>query len=599
MRRFRRVRASGASFPTPGFMDADVVSNLAVVVCAVLALGLVLVLARAAIGGSPAGGIRVNRSADWAGSAASAASAAAGPGSQGSTGSTGARGGSSGGGSGPQVGPGYQLAAADGGVFSFGNSRYAGSMGATPLAAPVMALADTPDGNGYWEVAADGGVFAFGSARYLGGLSGRTLAAPVVGMAPTRDGGGYWLVSRDGGVFAFGDAAYLGGMGGKGLSAPMVGITADPGADGYWLVSADGGVFTFGAAGYHGGMSGYGIASRMVGMAATPDGGGYWLVAADGGVFTYGDARYYGGMGGLRLAAPMVGMAASPSGHGYWLASADGGVFTYGDAGFWGAPGGFALNQPVMAVAAGIHPAYHQPEVEVGGRYGFDISWPQCGQSTLPPAHAFVVLGVTGGKAFTTNNCLAAEWSWATSEAGATGLYLNLNGADLGNVPESMNGPAGRCRAGDAACRAYNYGANSAEFAVSYANSVGVGAPMWWLDVETENAWNSHTDVNALVVKGAIDELHRRHLEAGIYSTGYQWSVIAGDAAYGVPVWVAGSPDLSTSASYCARGFNAGPVWMVQTLLDYDVNYLCKPSTAASAFGVHPLPIAPTWPIKG
>src|SRR5579884_2748642 len=151
MRRFRRVRAFGAPFPTPGFMDADVVSNLAVVVSAVLALALVLALARVAIGGSPAGGTRVERSAV---SASTAAWAGPGPGTQGSAGSTGARSGSSFGG-GPPVGPGYQLAAADGGVFSFGNSRHAGSMGAARLAAPVMALADTPDGTGYWEVAAD------------------------------------------------------------------------------------------------------------------------------------------------------------------------------------------------------------------------------------------------------------------------------------------------------------------------------------------------------------------------------------------------------------------------------------------------------------
>ena len=593
MRRLRRIRVSGAPYAAPDPGGRDLVSELGVLICAVLALAGALVVGRTIVGGGGGGaGSAAARSASASASASASSSGVAGVGA--SSGSSG----SSGPGGGPEVGPGYQLAAADGGVFAFGNARYRGGMGSASLAAVVVGLADTTDGQGYWEVAADGGVFAFGNARYYGGLAGRALAAPVVGMATTPDGLGYWLVSADGGVFAFGDAPFLGGMGGDGIEAPMVGIAATPAGDGYWLVSADGGVFTYGRARYFGGMAGYGLASRIVGVAATPDGSGYWLVSADGGVFTYGRARYFGGMGGLRLAAPMVGIAASPTGRGYWMASADGGVFTYGDAGFWGAPGGFALNQPVTAMSAGIHPAYHQPEVEVGGRYGFDISWPQCNHTALPPAHAFVVLGVTGGKAFTANSCLASEWAWATQEAGATGLYLNLNGADLGNAPESMSGPAGRCRAGDAACKSYNYGANSADSAVNYARGVGVGSPMWWLDVETDNAWNSHTDVNALVVQGAIDELHRMHLSAGIYSTPYQWSVIAGSAQFGVPVWVAGSPDLSTSASYCAHSFSGGPVWMVQTLLDYDVNYLCNPSEAASAFGVHPLPAAPTWAPK-
>ena len=608
MRRFRRVRgADGASLPTSGStsasgsLDRELGVDLRIVVGGILALALMVLIGHLALGGGALTPFRPVSGSTPVGAAAGATASQSWNPTQAPAGGRDATpgppppSGSSGGAGLPQVGPGYQLAAADGGVFSFGNARYAGSMGASALAAPVVALADTPDGQGYWEVAADGGVFSFGDAHYYGGMAGKHLAAPVVGIASAPDGQGYWLVSADGGVFTYGDASYLGGMAGRGLRAPIIGIAANPTGSGYWLVSADGGVFTYGQARYFGGMAGYGLAAPVVGIAPTLDGQGYWLVSADGGVFTYGDARYFGGMGGLKLAAPMVGIAASPTGQGYWMASADGGVFTYGDAGFWGAPGGFALNQPVTAVAAGLHPAYYQPEVEVGGRYGYDISWPQCGRAALPPAHAFVVLGVTGGKAFTTNSCLAAEWSWASQAAGATGLYLNLNGADLGDVRESLFGPAGRCRTGDAACKSYNYGANTASSAASYAKSLGVGAPMWWLDVETENAWNDHNDVNALVVQGAIDELHRMHLQAGIYSTPYQWNRIAGSAQFNVPVWAAGSPDLSTSASYCARGFSGGPVWMVQTLLDYDVDYLCRPTAAEGAFGVHPLPAAPTW----
>ena len=496
----------------------------------------------------------------------------------------------------PLWGPGYRLAAADGGVFSFGNARFLGSMGATSLAEPVVALATTPDGLGYWETAADGGVFAFGDARYMGGMGGHPILAPVVGMAANPDGSGYWLAAADGGIFTYGTAPFLGSLAGKALHAPVVGMAATPDGRGYWLVAADGGVFAFGDARYYGGMAGYGIAAPIVGMAATPDGTGYWLVAADGGVFTYGTAHYYGGMGGHPLAEPMVGMAAEPDGSGYWLAAADGGIFTYGAAGFWGAPGGYSLNRPVTAVAAGLSPAYRSdPQVEVDGRYGFDVSWPQCDDRGLPSGHAFAVLGVTDGKAFTRNPCLGSQWAWATAAAGAGGLYINLNEPVAGS--RANFGPAGRCRHGDLACPAYNYGANTVDRALSYARSQGAGAPMYWLDVETGNSWTPYGDVNALVVKGAIDELHRRGLGAGIYSTPLQWDEITGGADFGVPVWVAGSPDLGSAPSYCSEGFNGGQVWMVQTMLDYDVNYLCRQAYAATAFGVHPLPVAPAFPL--
>ncbi|MHB1761965.1 MAG: protease pro-enzyme activation domain-containing protein [Acidimicrobiales bacterium] len=122
-------------------------------------------------------------------------------------------------------GRGYWEVASDGGVFAFGDAQFYGSMGAKPLAAPVVGIASTPDGRGYWEVASDGGVFAFGDAQFYGSMGARPLAAPVVGIASTPDGRGYWEVASDGGVFAFGDAQFYGSMGAKPLAAPVVGIT--------------------------------------------------------------------------------------------------------------------------------------------------------------------------------------------------------------------------------------------------------------------------------------------------------------------------------------------------------------------------------------
>jgi hypothetical protein len=40
----------------------------------------------------------------------------------------------------------------------------------------------TPSGAGYWLVAADGGVFSFGDAQFCGSVGGTHLNSPMVGM---------------------------------------------------------------------------------------------------------------------------------------------------------------------------------------------------------------------------------------------------------------------------------------------------------------------------------------------------------------------------------------------------------------------------------
>ncbi|MHB8189921.1 MAG: hypothetical protein ACYDHP_05790 [Ferrimicrobium sp.] len=98
------------------------------------------------------------------------------------------------------TGGGYWLVAADGGVFNFGNAAYDGSTytlgltgltGSHSLNAAIVGMVPTPSGGGYWLAAADGGVFNFGNAAYSGstytlGLTGLTgshpLNQPVVGI---------------------------------------------------------------------------------------------------------------------------------------------------------------------------------------------------------------------------------------------------------------------------------------------------------------------------------------------------------------------------------------------------------------------------------
>ncbi len=191
---------------------------------------------------------------------------------------------------------GYWVATSDGGVWAFG-APFFGSMGSTPLNAPVVGIASTPDRGGYWLVASDGGVFAFGDAKFFGSVPGvlapgQSLNQPVVGIASSQDGLGYWMVASDGGIFAFGDAHFWGSMGGMHLNKPVVGMVGNT-LGGYWLVASDGGIFSFDAT-FYGSLGGISLVSPVTGIATTSNGAGYWMVAGDGGVFAYGDAPFWG-----------------------------------------------------------------------------------------------------------------------------------------------------------------------------------------------------------------------------------------------------------------------------------------------------------------
>ncbi len=256
---------------------------------------------------------------------------------------------------------GYRLLGADGGVFSFGNAQFYGSLpqiGFSPagsgrpheLNAPLVGISSTLDGKGYWLVASDGGVFTFGDAVFHGSTGAMRLNKPIVAMAITPDGKGYWLVASDGGVFAFGDAVFHGSTGAMRLNKPIVAMAITPDGKGYWLVASDGGVFAFGTARYVGSPStGRAIAQPVVGLAATFDGGGYWLVTAGGQVYSFGNAVRV--TGGTTPDAAVVGMAGSADGKGYWMVTARGGIYTYGDTRYDGSTSAMGLQRPIVGMS--------------------------------------------------------------------------------------------------------------------------------------------------------------------------------------------------------------------------------------------------------
>jgi hypothetical protein len=59
-------------------------------------------------------------------------------------------------------------------------------------------------------VASDGGIFSFGDAQFYGSMGGQPLNRPIVGMAANPLVQGYWFVAQDGGIFSFGNASFYG-----------------------------------------------------------------------------------------------------------------------------------------------------------------------------------------------------------------------------------------------------------------------------------------------------------------------------------------------------------------------------------------------------
>ena len=218
---------------------------------------------------------------------------------------------------------GYWLVASDGGIFAFGDAGFFGSIpgaGLHPagsgqpdsLNAPIVGMVPSSDGGGYFMVASDGGVFAFGDAKFagscpgIGGCNGKAVA-----VMPDATGNGYWVVTSSGSVYSFGDAVDYGAPGPQ--TGGITSAVATPDGDGYWILSGDGRIFNFGNAaamgsppnGWAGGLD------PADAIFDTSDGGGYWVATALGQVSAFGDAPDDGDMSATHLNGPVVAASGS------------------------------------------------------------------------------------------------------------------------------------------------------------------------------------------------------------------------------------------------------------------------------------------------
>jgi hypothetical protein len=218
---------------------------------------------------------------------------------------------------------------------------------------------------------------------------------------------------------------------------------------------------------------------------------------------------------------------------------------------------------------------------------GLDVSWPQCDKPLPVTPLGFVVVGVDGGKAFTTNSCFARQYRWASSSGTMPSLYMTLRSPQGSSLPKGMSGPYGTCSATNDACIASNYGYNAAKEAYAHAQAqvLPAASTMWWLDIETQSHWSKDKAANAKVVQGAIDYLNQKGVPLGIYSTKRQWFEIVGNFSPGLPNWIAGAHDAADAPTMCipSNVFGGGTLWMVQYIAnDLDHNHLCGESIATT-----------------
>jgi len=209
---------------------------------------------------------------------------------------------------------------------------------------------------------------------------------------------------------------------------------------------------------------------------------------------------------------------------------------------------------------------------------GFDISWPQCGKAYPPGPIHFAIIGINDGRPFTAQECFMHQYRWAQRIERNPAVYVNTAFPKPG-VAEANSGPYGICAEDDGWCRGYNYGWGTAKEVVDRARSLRISPSMYWLDVETANYWSGNRQDNSQVIRGAVDYFKAQRLPVGIYSTPYQFNLIAGTwQSPGIPNWTAGAQGVEGAARRCtpAYAFAGGTVVMVQ-YYDYgfDTNYIC------------------------
>ena len=209
-----------------------------------------------------------------------------------------------------------------------------------------------------------------------------------------------------------------------------------------------------------------------------------------------------------------------------------------------------------IALIVGANTVVAAGDPYVTGTTGYDVSYPNC---AARPTGDFGIVGVNGGRPFTTNSCFAAEYSAAPSPS----LYINTGYAPAyrKNISSACSTASASVAGTSAQRQAWAIGCSEAKTSLGIAG--GRGSAMWWLDVETANSWSSsNLTLNQYAIQGATTTLAQTGAAVGVYSTAGMWAAVTGASRYtpaGLSAdWVAGGT--------CSTPFTSSPVWLVQAV---------------------------------
>jgi hypothetical protein len=237
--------------------------------------------------------------------------------------------------------------------------------------------------------------------------------------------------------------------------------------------------------------------------------------------------------------------------------------------------------------AAAAPPPAPAPVTPAGVVAGYDISWPHCTPAQggfgnpMPDASAkFVVIGLSNGRAFTTNPCLGDQLTFARSRHLLTSAYVFPTYPT--NAEYATYGKKGPYPTSTAKGRLRNVGWAQAAYWTATAKRVGFRTPMIWVDVEKREKYHTWTnrpqDRNLPVIQGLVAGLRHYGYRTGIYTPSAHWKEITGGVRLGLPEWTANGPTgASTALATCGKPGNQGsPVLMGQytnatRTIDYDV----------------------------
>lgn len=236
----------------------------------------------------------------------------------------------------------------------------------------------------------------------------------------------------------------------------------------------------------------------------------------------------------------------------------------------------------LAAVAVAVSPGAQAAPTATG----YDISWPQCGSGAgvqpMPPTNArFVVVGLTRGKAFVENPCVATQRQWTKDNNVPAQAYTWADYPTSAQI--TTYGASGPWSSTTESGRLHNVGYAQAKFNAATLSKLAWKPPVVWADVELRDvnpSWlktqtRADQQRNRFVVEGLLRGLEESGFAVGVYANADSWKVITGNWWLpGVPVWAATHDQAAATAACTTPSWSRGKVLMAQWsdgTYDYDL----------------------------